>query len=35
VRIERRLDDHDRRLDTIERGRATDPVCDPRDPRPV
>ena len=26
VRIERRLDDHDRRLDTIEGGRATDPV---------
>jgi hypothetical protein len=26
VRIEGRLDDHERRIDTIERGRATDPV---------
>jgi hypothetical protein len=26
VRIERRLDEHERRLDTIERGRAPDPV---------
>jgi len=26
VSLERRLDDHERRIDAIERGRATDPV---------